>query len=242
MDAINSLLSALHIRKDTNYNIVFELNNNEETNDNSEMEYYNFKIKNNVEIKSKIDKFNELVLLEYDLNTKCNGCNLSLLECVNTLNYLLNRKEILNSIENSNRFSSDNFKQIIEALFSRIIIIHLDGYNNSSSINIITKHKINAKMCEYAIYYYEIFNNTIFMKSFDNFYKALLYRSFYMATTNGCIISWLTFAKLAPDMINDDCYPNINKNTVLYQKANREYIKGIKTLEKELEIYYKYFN
>ena len=72
MDVINTLLSALNIRKDTNYDVVFEFNNNEETNDNSEIEYYNFKIKNNVEIKSKIDKFNELIPIKYDLDTKCN--------------------------------------------------------------------------------------------------------------------------------------------------------------------------
>jgi hypothetical protein len=240
MDVINNLLCALNIRKDTNYDIIFELNENEETNDNSDTEYYNFKIKNCVEIKSKIDKFNELVSIQYDLNIKCNGCDLSLLECVNTLNYLLNRKEIINSINDINTVSSNNFKQIIESLFSRIMIIHLERYNDNSSI--INKHTFNAKMCEYAIHYYEIFNNTIFMKSFDNFYKSLTYRAFHMTTTNGCIINWLTFAKLAPDMINDDCYPKINKRTVLYQKANREYLKGLKIFEKEYKIFKKYYN
>ena len=242
MDVINNLLSALNIRNNTNYDVIFELNNNEETNDNSDIEYYNFKIKNNVDIKSKIDKFNELVSIQYDLNIKCNGCTLSLSECVNTLNYLLNRKEIINSIESSNRFSSDNFKQIIEALFSRIMIIHLDRYN-SPNIDIIMnqhfKNTINAKMCEYASHYYNIFNNTIFMKSFDNFYKALSYRSFYMTTNYGCIISWLTFAKLAPDMINDDCYPKINKNSILYQQINKEYLKGLKMFEKEYDLFNK---
>jgi hypothetical protein len=122
------------------------------------------------------------------------------------------------------------------------MIIHIDGYNNSSNVNIFTKHSINAKMCEFAIYYYDIFNNTIFMKIFNNFYKSLTYRSFYMTTTHGCIISWLTFAKLAPDMINDDCYPKINKNTILYQKVNREYLKELKMFEKELDIFNKYFS
>jgi hypothetical protein len=244
MDTINNLLSALNIKKDKNYNIIFELNNTEETNDNSETEYYGFKIKNNVEIKSKIDKFNELISIQFDLNSKCNNCDLSLSECLNTLNYLLNRKEIINSIESSNRFSSDNFKQIIEALFSRIMIIHLEGFNNnnSSSINITTKYTFNAKMCEYAIYYYNIFNNTIFIKSFKNFYKSLIFRSFHMAINNGCVISWLTFAKLAPDMINDDCYPNINKNSILYQKINMNYLKELNIFEKELELFNKYFN
>jgi hypothetical protein len=241
MDTINNLLSALNIRKSTDYDIIFELNNNEETNDNSDTEYYNFKIKNNVEIKSKIDKFNELVSIKYDLNTKCNGCNLSLLECLNTLNYLLNRKEILNSIENSNRFSLNNFKQIIESLFSRIMIIHLNEYtnNNSLSKNIITKNMVNAKMCEYAIHYYIIFSNTVFMKSFDNFYKALAYRSFHMATNEGCVISWLTFAKLVPDMTNDYCYPKINKNSILYKQINIDYLKGLIIFEKEYELYNK---
>ena len=231
MDMINNLLSALNIKKDIDYDVIFKFNEIEETNDNSDTEYYGFKIKNNVEIKSKIDKFNELILIKYDLNTKCNGCDLSLLECQNTLDYLLNRKEILNSIESFNRFSSDNFKQIIEALFSRIMIIHLQSYNSNE--NIINKNILNAKMCEYAIYYYEIFNNTIFMKSFSDFYKSLTYRAFYMTTTNGCIISWLTFAKLAPDMINDDCYPKINKKALFHERINMNYLTGLKIFEKE---------
>jgi hypothetical protein len=148
------------------------------------------------------------------------------------------KSEILNSIESFNRFSSDNFKQIIEALFSRIMIIHLQSYNSNE--NIINKNILNAKMCEYAIYYYEIFNNTIFMKSFSDFYKSLTYRAFYMTTTNGCIISWLTFAKLAPDMINDDCYPKINKKALFHERININYLKSLKIFEKELELYNKY--
>ncbi len=246
MDTINNLLSVLNIKKDTNYNIVFELNNNEETNDNTDIEYYNFKIKNNVEIKSRIDKFNDSVSIHFDLINKCNGCDLSLSECINTLNYLINRKEIINSINSSynSTFNSNNFKQIIEALFSRIMIIHLEGYNNIQNINsqnIISKHTLNAKMCEYAINYYNIFNNTIFMNSFEKFYKSLAYRCFYMTTNYGCIISWLTFAKLAPDMVNDYCYPNINKKTILYNKINKEYLNNLEIFEKELELFNRYF-
>ena len=82
-------------------------------------------------------------------------------------------------------------------------------------------------MCEYAIYYYIIFNNTIFMKSFENFYNE------------GCVISWLTFAKLFPDMTNDDCYPKINKNSILYKQINKEYLKGLKIFEKEYDLFNK---
>lgn len=237
MDAITNLLGAFYISRD--YNSVYKLNNNEETNDNSDVVYYNFKIKNNIEIKNKIDKFNELSSIKYDLDIKCNGCDLSLLECINTLDYLLNRKEIINSIENFNRFSSNNFKQIIEALFSRIIIIHLENYNSAKDN--IKKQTINSKMCEHAIYYYELFNNTIFRKSFENFYKSLTYRSFHMTTNYGCIISWLTFAKLAPDMVCDECYPEINTDCVLYKQINKEYLKRLPMFEKEYELFNKYY-
>jgi len=241
MEALSNLLNILYITNETKYNTVYELNEQEETNDNSEIEYHNFIIKNNVGIKSKIDKLNDYKFLAFDLYKKANGCDLSLIECVNTLNYLLNRKEIINSIEHINSLSSNNFKEIIESLFSRIIIIHLDKYNESNDINY--KHVTNVKLCEYAIHYYNIFTNTIFRKSFDNFYKSLAYRAYYLSINTGCIISWLTFAKLIPDMVNDDCYPKINKTTIFYKNKpmviNIEYIKKLKIFEKEIELYYK---
>ena len=238
MEALSSLFNIFCTTNEIKYNSVYESNNNKETNDNSEIEYHNFIIKNNIDIKSKIDKFNDYILIEFDLNKKCNGCDLSLVECINTLNYLLNRKEIINSIENSNKFSSNNFKQIIEALFSRIIIIHVDKFNGTN--NIEKKHIINARLCEYAIYYYNIFTNTIFMKSFENFYKSLAYRAYNITITTGCVISWLTFAKLVPDMVYDDCYPKINKLTIFYKKKS-EYIRQFKMFEKEFEICNKYY-
>ncbi len=238
METITNLLSALNITKNRNYDVIFELNNNEETNDNSETEYYNFIIKNNVEIKKKIDDFNNLIELKYDIYSNCHGCDLSLTECVDTLNYLLNRREIVNSIEKINTLNSTNFKQIIVALFSRIIVIHLEYFNKTNDIYL--KYLYNSKMFEYAITYYEIFNQTIFKIIFDNFYKSLIYRAFYIASKEGCIISWLTFAKLAPDMINDDCYPKINKTTQIYKKINKEYLNNLLIFKKELEIFKKY--
>lgn len=238
METINNLLSALNITKNQNYNVVFELNNNEETNDNSETEYHNFIIKNNVDIKKKIDNFNDLIELKYDIYSKCNGSDLSLSECINTLNYLLNRREIINSIEKINTLNSNNFKQIIVSLFSRIMVIYLEYFNNTNDI--YQKHIYNSKMFEYAITYYDIFNQTIFKSIFENFYKSLIYRAFYIATKDGCIISWLTFAKLAPDMINDDCYPKINKNTVIYKRINKDYLNNLDMFRKELEIFKKY--
>lgn len=243
MEALSNIFNMLHIKNEPKYNSIYKLNNHEETNDNSEIEYHNFIIKNNIDIKRKIDEFNDYKLLDFDLYKKANGCDLSLIECVNTLDYLLNRKEIISSIEHINSLSSNNFKQIIESLFSRIIIIHLDEYNKTNEIDY--KHIINIKLCEYAIHYYNIFTNTIFIKSFDKFYKSLAYRVFYISTTTGCIVSWLTFAKLIPDMVNDDCYPKINSTILIYKNKpvviNREYIRKLKFFDKEFEIYNKYY-
>jgi hypothetical protein len=97
----------------------------------------------------------------------------------------------------------------------------------------------NVQLCNYAIFYKNIFNNNI-NNNFENFYKSLTSRCFNIATNYGCIVSWLTFAKLAPEMVKDNCYPIINKNTIIYKNIIWNNIKQHKMFEKELELYYKY--
>jgi hypothetical protein len=233
MDALNSILNALHINKETNYNIT-----NHYSEESEYIEYYNYIIKNNVFIKTKIEEFNKIIMIPSDIFLKCNGCNLSLVESMNTLNYLISRKEIHDSMEKSDSSNSNNFKEIISSLFSRIIVIYLEKCNESDDI--LNKYTHNAKMCEIAIHYRNIFTNNIFKDSFDKFYKSLTYRCFYITTNYGCVISWLTFAKLAPEMVNEDCYPKINQDTVIFKNINKNYLKENKMFIKELELLHKF--
>ncbi len=239
MDAINTLLSAFYITN-KKYDVVYEFNNTEETNDNKITEYYNFIIKNNGYNKNKIDKFIESIIIPFDIHTKTKGCDLSLVECVNTLNYLLSRREIINSINNLTSNNSKNFKDIIETLFFRIILIHLELFNNTEDI--IKQHTINAKLCEYSIKYSYVLTSGQFINIFNSYYKSLLYRCLHSSSVHGCLISWLTFAKLAPDMVNDDYYPKINQNTEIYKKINIAYIKDTELFDKELELFNKYIH
>jgi hypothetical protein len=239
MDTINTLLSAFYITN-KKYDAVYEFNNTEETNDNTIIEYYNFIIKNNGYNKTKIDKFIENVIIPFDIYSKTKGCDLSLVECVNTLNYLLSRKEIINSINNITSINSKNFKEIIETLFFKIIVIHLELFNVTEDI--IKKHTINAKMCEYSIKYSHVLLSGQFRNIYNNYYKSLLYRCLNSSAINGCLISWLTFAKLSPEMVNDDYYPKINQTTDIYKKINIAYIKDTELFEKELELFNKYIH
>jgi hypothetical protein len=229
METINMILSALNL-KDSNSS--FELiNNNDDI-----IDYYNFKIKNEKSIKEQIDLFNESINVPLEIFKKTEGCDLSLHESINTLNYILSRKEIMNGID-KNISIYNNFKNIIEILFSRIISIYLEYCNKTNDI--IEKCSINVNIYHYSLYYKNIFNDTL-NKSFENYYKSLIYRSFNIATNFGCIISWLTFAKLAPEMIKDHCYPIINKDTIIFKNIIWKNIKENKLFEKELELYNKY--
>ncbi len=239
MDTINSLLNAFNITN-KKYDVVYEFNNTEEKNDNKLIEYYNFIIKNNGYNKNKIDRFIENIIVPVDVYGNTKGCDLSLLECVNTLNYLLSRKEILNSINNLKSHNSKNFKDIIETLFFRIIVIHLELFNNTDDF--IKKHIVNAKLCEYSIKYSHFLTTGQFKNIFNNYYKSLLYRCLHSSAVNGCLISWLTFAKLAPEMINDEYYPKINQNTDIYKSINISYVKDTELFDKELELFNKYIH
>ena len=231
MEAINMILNALSL-KDINADYELTKNNDDY------IEYYNFKIKNEKSIKIQIDNFNESINVPLDIFKSSNGCDLSLQETLNTLNYLLSRQEIMNGINTSNQDIYKNFKNMIEVLFSRLIVLFLEKCNNVD--NIVEKCAINANICHYTVYYKSIFYENI-NKTFDNFYKALTNRCFNIATNYGCIISWLTFAKLAPEMVKEYCYPNINKDTLIYKKIIWANIKEMKMFEKELELFNKYY-
>ncbi len=227
METINMILSSLNLKKtESSFDII--------NSDDEFIDYYKFRIKNDKSIKDYVDKFNEKinVSIDIDILTKAKGCELSLQESFNTLNYILSREEIMNNINNY-----ENFKNIIETLFSRIIIIFLEKCNNS--IDIMDKCRYNVQLCQYSLFYKNIFNYNI-NKSFENYYKSLIARCFNIATNYGCIISWLTFAKLAPEMIRDECYPIINKNSIIFNNIIWDNIKQNKIFEKELELYYKY--
>ncbi len=238
MDSLSSIFNALNIGNYINepkYGIIDKYNDNQES---DHIEYYNYIIKNNIFIKTKIEEFNQIISVPSDIFLKCNGCDLSLVESMKTLYYLLSRKEINETIEKSDTLNSNNFREIVSALFSRIIVLYLEKCNESSDI--LVKYTNNSKMCEIAIYYKRIFQNHIFKDSFDRFYKSLTYRSFYISTNYGCVMSWLTFANLAPEMVNDDCYPKINKDTVLFKNFNKAYLNDNKIFEKQIELFNKY--
>ena len=156
----------------------------------------------------------------------------------NTLNYILSRQELMNNINNkSNKIIYENFKNIIETLFSRIIVIFLEKCNETD--NIMEKCNYNVQLCQYVIFYKNILNSNI-NKTFENFYNSFTSRCFNIATNYGCIISWLTFAILAPEMVKEHCYPIINKDTIIFKNIIWNNIKQNKIYEKELELYYKY--
>jgi hypothetical protein len=232
MEALNMILNAFSLKdRKSNFELI--------DNDDEYIEYYNYKIKNETPIKEQIDQFNEKINVNLDIHHLSSDCSLSFQETLSTLNYLLSRKEIMNAINDSNIYIYKHFKEIIEMLFSRLIVIFLEKCNSTD--NVLEKCAINANICQYSIFYKDIFNDKI-NKTFENYYKGLTSRCFNIATNYGCIISWMTFAKLAPEMVKDTCYPNINKNTNIYKNIIWNNINENKLFEKELELFNKYHN
>jgi hypothetical protein len=229
MDTLNLILSALNLKNiEDSYNIIDSYD--------EFIDYYNYRIKNEQSIKEQINIFNKKQNDSVDIFKLSNGCDFSLQESINTLNYILSKQQLMNNI-NSNKIIYENFKNIIETLFSRIMVIFLEKCNETD--NIMEKCTYNVQLCQYAIFYKNIFNSTI-NKTFENFYNLLISRCFNIATNYGCIISWLTFAQLAPEMVKEHCYPIINKNTIIFKNIIWNNIKQNKIYEKELELYFKY--
>ena len=224
------ILNALNLKES---NSSFEIIDS----DDEYIDYYNYRIKNDKSIKNQIDIFNININIPFDVFSKSNGYELSFGETIKTLNYILSRKELMGAINNSNATIYDNFNNIIETLFNRVIIIILEKCNSTD--NIMQKCGHNVNLCQYSIYYRHVFNNKL-NKSFENYYKSLTHRCFNIATNYGCIVSWLTFAKLAPEMVKDNCYPIINKNTIIYKNIIWDNIKDNKLFIEEIELFNKY--
>ncbi len=224
------ILSALNLKETKS---SFEIIDSDE----EFIDYYNYRIKNEKSVKEQVDNFNSLINVPIDIFNKAKGCNLSLNESLSTLNFILSKKEIMSEINNNNNNIYNNFKEIIEVLFSRIIVIFLDKCNKTD--NIMEKCSYNVIICQYSIYYKSIFDESI-NKNLDNYYKSLLNRCFNVATNYGCIVSWFTFAKLAPEMVKEHCYPIINKDSIIYKNIIWNNIKEHKMFEKEFELFNKF--
>lgn len=75
----------------------------------------------------------------------------------------------------------------------------------------------------------------------DNIKKYIINRCIFLSVNYGCIISWLTFATLCPEMTNESCCLKINMNGPLYKSINWDYVNNKKSLETQLKIFYKYY-
>jgi hypothetical protein len=206
--------------------------------DNKIIEYNHFIIKNNKINKNKVDNFYCKINITFDIISETDNCALSLNETLSTLNFLVSKKEILESCDSNNISFDKNMKKTIETLYFNIIKIYFNECNNET--NIFKRISTNSKLFEFIIDYIILLFHPAFKDSMEYFYRSNLSRSLRMAIKDGCVISWLTFVKLHPDMGNESCYPMINKSSPIYQKINWEYIKSKKQFEPELDKFFKY--
>jgi hypothetical protein len=134
--------------------------------------------------------------------------------------------------------NSKPIKITIESLISRIIYLYITDCANANTV--IKKIYINSHLCEFMMKYHYIMYNTAFRNNFKTLYQSFINRCYLMATNYGCVMSWLTFAHMCPEMISDECHLVLNKNTEIYKIINWDYIKNNKLFEEEYDIFLKY--
>ena len=62
-----------------------------------------------------------------------------------------------------------------------------------------------------------------------------------LSIKEGCVLCWLVFATLYPNMITNDCYLQINTSGIIYKYINWEYIKKNSLFKNKLELYFQYY-
>ncbi len=205
------------------------------------MEYNNFVIKNHL-VKQIIDDFNESIHIKFNIFSenfsRNNNINQNLEELeslIGDLKLLIDKKDILEIDTNTEmNIKSKSIEQVIKS----IMYYYLEQCSFFNDI--ISKGKINGLLCEIFIKYSFVFKIKSLENILENIKKYMISRCVHLSVNHGCIISWLTFATLCPEMTNDNLHLKINVEGPLYKNINWEYLDSKKELGNQLIAFYKY--
>ncbi len=205
-------------------------------------EYKGFMIKNDL-VKSSVDQFYNSINISFHIFSE-NYLNINTLEqnleeldqLLKDFNLLIQKQELL-QIDNENDIITNC--KLIEYVFKKIMYYYLEQCVPVD--NIIAKGKINGLLCEIFIKYNHIFTTNPLKNILIDIKKYMISRCLFLSINHGCLISWLTFATLCPEIINNDSYLIINTNGLLYTSINWDYVNNKKSLEPQLKIFYRYY-
>ena len=179
---------------------------------NQPTNYKGFIIKDCEIIKQNINNLYKNINIKYNIFSFSEIYKFTLKENITILDYLLNDKEKI----------VRSYVKDIKAVFERILRIYLEKCAQSE--NPFNKAYINGKLCEFLIKYNFLFNHPLLKNKLNIVKKFFISRCLQLSIKEGCVISWLTFATLCPEMMNDDCYLEINMQGLLYKNINWNYV------------------
>ena len=190
-------------------------------------------IRNTIVFRNKIDNFYSSISIKSNIFDKFDECSISLDQSIKLFNSMINNSEAMAFCNKNN-----HFKKTLETLYSNIIKQYIDKC--SSTEDLYARADINCHLCQFIIHYNFILAHPAFKEDLNELFCMFLYRFLNIAIKDGCVISWLTFASLYKNMVNEECFPVINKTTELYKKVNWSFLKNHKLYKTELSKFLKY--
>jgi hypothetical protein len=126
--------------------------------------------------------------------------------------------------------------EMFRGLFAKMILRHLRVFQTLT--NIRDKHKCVSEILKKYLDYHQVcFNKHLRMLGLK---QAMVKKCIQFCDKEGMIESFLTFAYFYPDMISEDCYPNLNKSGICYKITNKSTLKDDTTLGKLYTKYKRY--
>jgi len=190
--------------------------------------YNGFIVKDSKTIINSIDNLYKKININFNLFINCDITKFNIKENITILEYLLiNKKKIKIYIKD------------ILYIFEQILRTYLEECAQEERSQ--CKASINSELCEFLIQYNFLFKHQLFKNKLDSIKKYFISRCMQLSIKEGCILSWLTFATLCPQMINKDCYLYINMSGIIYKYTNWRYIKEKSFLKNKLELFFQYY-
>jgi hypothetical protein len=189
--------------------------------------YKGFIIKDCEIIKQNINKFIKSIDINYNLFIVNDIYKFTLTENITILEYFIDRHKIKSNLKD------------IKIVFERILRIYLEECANSDEP--FNKAYNNGKLCEFLIKYNFLFNHPLLKNKLNIIKKFFISRCYQLSIKQGCILSWITFATLCPEMINENCYLEINLQGFLYKYINWNYLSTNEILKDKIIIFSNYY-
>ena len=165
----------------------------------------------------KIEEGNGIVIKsdKNQNNTISKPIDLSETECLEILETLYYKDKIWQEYKNKNNHEIvDGWEKILKNTLINLIKITL--YEFERTIGVENQILVIFKISEYLVKYYkivkELFNS-------EKFYYVMISKQFELIKEEGLISCFLTFAKYWPEMVSEECYPEIDKTGIGYRKS-----------------------